>query len=237
MQCCWFIPSGFFLCTSVLLPSIQAFESCQHKLPTSSFHIHKKCPTVVLKGFFIVLMSSSVSLHGASQGSSEPAVCLTCSPGKNWHHQPDFRAVRVAPVQGNLPAAFLFPNLQHKWTSNNMAHQDVRQAKTNIDNFPASTMHTVGCFSIGLYEPSLKECGLSCLHAAGSYSVPGIRFTLSLKRLLSASAPQSGVDCTHDSERLGVQMMQDRVLTLSPLSMSKSYRQQTSKFAYLLIYY
>lgn len=146
-------------------------------------------------------------------------------------------AVRAAPVQGNLPAASLFPELQQKWTSNNMAHQDLSQAKTNIDNSPASTVHSVGSFSIGLHEPSLGECGLSCLHGAGNSPVSRICFSLSLKPLLTPSAPLSGVDCKYSNDRLGVQTLQDRVPTLSPLRMSKSYMQQTSRFAYLLIYY
>lgn len=90
---------------------------------------------------------------------------------------------------------------------------------------------------LALGEPGLRECGLSCSHAAGDSSVSRICFTVSLKPLLTPSVPQSGVDCTYDSDRLGVQMMQDRALTLSPLKMSKSYRQQTSKFAHLLMYY
>lgn len=98
-------------------------------------------------------------------------------------------------------------------------------------------MHSAGSFSIGLYEPSLRECALSCLHGAGNSSVSGICLRLSLRPLLTPSAPQSGVDCKYSSDRLGVQMVQGRVLTLSPLRMSKSYRQQTSRFDYLLIHY
>lgn len=194
MQCYWFIPSGFFLSTSVLLPRIQAFESCAAQ---ATHILHTEImPYSGIQWFFIVLMSSSVSLHGASQGSSGSALCLTCSLRKSWHYQPDFGAVRAAHVQGNLPAAFLFPKLQQKWTSNSMSHQDLRQAKTNKDNFLASTMHSLGCSSSGLRGPSLRECGLSCLHAAGHSSVSRICFTLSLKPLLTPSASQSGVDFT-----------------------------------------
>lgn len=166
-------------------------------------------------------MSSSVSLHGTSLGSSEPAVCLTCSPGKNWHYEPDFGAGRAAPVQDSLPAAFLFPKLQQKWTSNNMACQDLRQAKTNIDDFPASAMHSVGCFSIAFHEPGLREHGLSCLHAAGDSLVSRISFTLSLKPFLTPSAPQSCVDWVYIQQwQTGGSGDEDRVLTLSPLGMS-----------------
>lgn len=45
-------------------------------------------------GVFAV-MSSNVSLHGASQCSSEPAVHLTCPPGKNWHYQPQLKLCRA----------------------------------------------------------------------------------------------------------------------------------------------